>query len=75
MPERRRTRRVSLRIPIFVEGIDRSGNGFREQSTTVEINRDGARIGLKNTPPLVARILRSGTSRSAEPSRAGSGLG
>jgi PilZ domain len=56
MPQRRRTRRVSLRIPIFVEGIDKSGNRFREQTTTVEINRDGARIGLRNTPRLGAEV-------------------
>lgn len=56
MHERRRTRRVSLRIPIFVEGIDKSGNRFTEQATTIEVNRDGARIALKNSPRLGAEI-------------------
>jgi PilZ domain len=56
MPERRRTRRVSLRIPIFVEGIDKSGNRFREQTATIEISREGARIGLRNTLRLGAEV-------------------
>lgn len=56
MHERRRTRRVSLRIPIFVDGIDQSGNRFTEQGTTIEVNRDGARIALRNTPRLGAEV-------------------
>jgi len=49
MTERRRTERIFLQIPISVQGQDRSGNLFAERTTTIEVNRNGARVGLKNS--------------------------
>lgn len=54
--ERRRTERLFLRIPIAVQGIDQSGEPFTEQTRTIEINRDGARIGLRHTPQLGGEV-------------------
>jgi len=48
MTERRRTDRVFLRIPTRVQGLDLRGEYFSERTTTVEVNRDGARIELKS---------------------------
>jgi len=49
MLDRRKTERVFLRIPISVRGLNNQGDSFTEEAATVEINRDGARIGLANT--------------------------
>ncbi|HEY6290343.1 MAG TPA: hypothetical protein VI455_02120 [Terriglobia bacterium] len=49
MMERRRTERVFLQIPISVQGQDQSGNLFAERTSTIEVNRNGARVGLKNS--------------------------
>ena len=59
MAERRRTERVFLRIPIEVHGVDHQGKPFSEQTATIEVNRDGARIGLQNKPRLGAEIRMS----------------
>jgi len=56
MAERRQTERVFYQIPIQVQGVDHQGKPFSEQTTTIEVNRDGARIGLKNTPRLGAEL-------------------
>ena len=48
MLERRRTDRVFLRIPIRVQGMDQTGGYFSEETATVEVNRDGARISLRS---------------------------
>jgi PilZ domain len=48
MIERRRTDRVYLRIPVRVQGLDLRGEPFSEESATVEVNRDGARIAVKS---------------------------
>jgi len=56
MEERRRTARIFVRIPIAVQGVDLNGKPFSEETTTIEVNRDGARIALKNTPRLGAEI-------------------
>lgn len=52
MVERRRSERIFLRVPISVQAVDQSGQLFTEQTSTLEINRDGARIGLKNSVRL-----------------------
>jgi len=49
MTERRRTERIFLQIPISVQGQDQSGNLFAEQTSTIEVNRNGTRVGLKNS--------------------------
>lgn len=45
--QRRHSERVLLRIPIEVKGKDAAGKIFREVTSTLVINRDGARITLK----------------------------
>lgn len=47
----RRSKRPLLRIPIEVRGTDANGRAFVESSYTVGVNRNGARISLKN--PLI----------------------
>lgn len=52
MVERRRSERIFLRVPITVQAVGQDGQLFAEQTTTLEVNRDGARIGLKNSVRL-----------------------
>jgi hypothetical protein len=56
MAERRQTERVFYQIPILVQGVDHQGKPFSEQTTTIEVNRDRARIGLKSVPRLGAEV-------------------
>ncbi|HEV2381396.1 MAG TPA: PilZ domain-containing protein [Terriglobia bacterium] len=56
MAERRQTERIFFQIPIVVQGVDHQGKPFSEQTTTIEVNRDGARIGLKSSPRLGAEM-------------------
>jgi PilZ domain len=52
----RRSRRPLLRVPIEVRGTDVSGRAFTETTHTVGVNRNGARISLKNTPLAGGRL-------------------
>jgi len=45
--ERRRSERLLITIPIRVEGVDRAGDKFSEETRTLVINREGARICLQ----------------------------
>jgi hypothetical protein len=45
--EQRRSERLLLTVPIRVEGVDRNGDKFFEETQTIIINRQGARIRLK----------------------------
>jgi len=54
--QKRRSERVLLRIPIEVKGVDATGRAFKEATTTLVINRNGARISLKHTLLADARI-------------------
>ena len=56
MLDRRKTERVFLRVPLLIRGVDENGAAFVEEAFTVEINRDGARLGLKNTPQLSSEL-------------------
>lgn len=47
--EGRRSERPLLRIPLLVEGYGEDGRPFKERTTTILINRTGARISLKNS--------------------------
>jgi hypothetical protein len=47
--ENRRSERPLLRIPLQVEGSDADGKPFKERTSTILINRTGARISLKNS--------------------------
>jgi hypothetical protein len=62
MAERRQTERVFFQIPIVVQGVDHQGKPFSERTATIELNRDGARIGLKNTPRLGAELRVTNTA-------------
>ena len=48
MDEKRQTERILLTIPIRVTAYVGPEGGFSEESYTVEVNRDGARIALKH---------------------------
>jgi len=47
--DNRRSERPLLRVPLLVEGSDADGKPFKERTTTILVNRRGARIGLKNS--------------------------
>ncbi|MBZ5515722.1 MAG: PilZ domain-containing protein [Acidobacteriia bacterium] len=46
-PNKRRTERVLLRIPIEISGENDAGEPFKEKTCTLVINRDGARVALR----------------------------
>lgn len=46
-PDKRRSERVLLRIPIEISGEDTDGKAFKEKTFTLVINRDGARVALR----------------------------
>lgn len=50
MGEQRKTKRIFTRIPVRVRGLDELGQTFSEDTTTMEINRDGARVALRSVP-------------------------
>lgn len=54
--QKRRTERVLLRIPIRVKGNTAEGKPFEEKTITLVVNRDGARISLKNPLRVDDRI-------------------
>ena len=55
--ERRRSERLLITVPICVEGVDRSGEKFSEETRTLVINREGARIYLKRTVPAGTTLV------------------
>jgi hypothetical protein len=55
--ERRRSERLLITIPIRVEGVDREGERFSEETRTLVINRQGARICLKRAIAAGAVLL------------------
>jgi hypothetical protein len=54
--ERRRSERLLLTVPIHVEGVDATGEKFGEETRTIVINREGARIFLKR-PVAAGAVL------------------
>jgi len=56
--DRRRSERLLLTVPILVEGLDPKGQRFSENTRTLVINRQGARIQLKHpvTPGSMLEI-------------------
>ncbi len=67
MPEirQRRSPRRALELPIRVSGMDFQGRDFVEDSTTLVVNRHGAKIQLKRKliPDQEIRILCQGNNR------------
>ena len=55
--ERRRSERLLITVPIRVEGVDRDGEKFSEDTRTLVINRQGARICLKRLVAAGATLL------------------
>jgi hypothetical protein len=66
--ERQRCERLLITVPIRVEGVDRNGERFYEQTRTLVINREGARIYLKRkvTPAALLNISTSIGPRTAK---------
>jgi len=66
--ERRRSERILLTVPIHVEGVDRDGGGFSEDTRTIVINREGARIYLKRPiqPGVMLAVTTHAGHRSAQ---------
>jgi hypothetical protein len=55
--EQRRSERLLITVPIRVEGMDRNGEKFTEETRTIVINRQGARIYLKRMVAAGALLL------------------
>jgi len=55
--EQRRSERLLITMPIRVEGVDRNGEKFNEESRTIVINRQGARIFLKRPVSAGAMLV------------------
>src|SRR5579859_5566914 len=52
----RRSTRVSLAIPVVLNGKDTSGNTFRENTRTVVVNKQGAKIALMHQVALGSEV-------------------
>jgi hypothetical protein len=79
---RRRSERLLITVPIRVEGVDRNGEKFNEETRTIVINREGARIYLKRPVAAGSMLLittmvarRSGKFRVVGPTQPPSGEG
>ena len=66
-PQHRRSTRPGLRIPIQVEGEDANGQLFSETAYTLAVNRNGARISLKNSLRVGGRISVTNLQRMQQP--------
>jgi hypothetical protein len=64
MDEQRKTERIFRRIPVRVRGVDELGKSFFEDTTTMEINRDGARVPLRNAPRFGATLEMTNLSKN-----------
>ncbi len=66
--ERRRSERLLITVPIRVEGVDRNGEKFSEETRTLVINRQGARIYLKRAvaPGATLQVTTTVARRSAK---------
>jgi len=80
--ERRRSERLLITVPIRVEGVDRNGEKFTEETRTIVVNRQGARIYLRRLVSAGAMLLittnvahRSGKFRVVGPTKPPSGDG
>ncbi|MDR3675491.1 MAG: PilZ domain-containing protein [Acidobacteriota bacterium] len=55
--DRRRSERLLITVPIQVEGVDREGEKFTEETQTIVINRQGARIHLRRHVAVGAMLM------------------
>jgi len=69
LADQRKTKRIFSRIPVRISGVDELGKPFSEETTTMEVSRDGARVALRRVPrfgaELVLTHLRSGFTVSS----------
>ncbi|MEW5975876.1 MAG: PilZ domain-containing protein [Acidobacteriota bacterium] len=47
--DRRKSKRVSVSIPIRVKGLDQKGNRFEEVTKSIDVSSDGACFALAHT--------------------------
>jgi hypothetical protein len=55
--EHRRSERLLITVPIRVEGMDKNGEKFTEETQTIVVNRQGARIYLKHPVSAGSSLL------------------
>src|SRR6202521_6469264 len=55
--DRRRTRRVSVHIPVFVYGRTAGGDPFHEEAYTVLVNGNGGRFLMSRRGPARPRLV------------------
>jgi len=48
-PKRRRSKRLGLSVPVFVYGMNVSGEPFRELTSTISVNANGGLVALAAT--------------------------
>jgi hypothetical protein len=56
-PERRRTARLNVQVPLFIYGHTPEGNPFYEDACTIEINAHGGLISMPNIVRPGQRLL------------------
>jgi hypothetical protein len=56
-PDRRRTRRARVQVPLLVYGYTLNDGPFAEKTTTIEINAHGALIAMETVVPPGERLL------------------
>jgi hypothetical protein len=54
--ERRKWQRLPLAIPVFVHGVDDSGQRFVEFATALNISAGGAQLAVRRFLPPTARV-------------------
>ena len=55
-PDRRRTTRVPLAVPVFARGTDEQGKKFLEFTTTLNLSADGALLVMRQFLPLFTQV-------------------
>ena len=55
-PDRRRTSRTNLQVPLFVYGYTPTGEPFYEEACTIAINAQGGLISMRNVVPIGQRL-------------------
>ena len=55
-PDRRRTNRINLQVPLFVYGHTPTGEPFYEEACTIAINAQGGLISMRNVAPIGQRL-------------------
>ena len=56
VPERRRSERIRVAVPVDVLWRGKDGVAHTEQAKTIEVNAHGAFLQMKNPPPVSTEI-------------------